>query len=275
MASPNRPSSLASQAAKERILVGAARDIGQLLLARILVALHVQGADLKTLQIAQQLLIVLEIEAHLGGHLMLARRVPKARRQNPDRLFDCTALAAELARAPVEGPQTVKNRAPYAELRIAAELYFFGRVELGKGIEQSHHAGRDQVFDIDVLGQPLVNPAGEKANNRQVLEQHPLLFASQHTALRRRRRIRRHSGRTPDNLCIALTSCRLDSHLFCRPSNLWSFRSNFRKARLSEELTAPFRPAAAAPPGNLSRSNHCQSWNHRLQPSPNVIARRT
>ncbi len=52
----------AAQTAKERILIGPSRDVGQLLFARILVALHMQGTDLEALQIAQQLLVFLEAE---------------------------------------------------------------------------------------------------------------------------------------------------------------------------------------------------------------------
>ena len=60
---------LAAQAAEERVLLGPAGNIGQFLFARVLVALHVQGADLKPLQIAQQLLVLLQAEPHLRGYL--------------------------------------------------------------------------------------------------------------------------------------------------------------------------------------------------------------
>jgi hypothetical protein len=69
MASASRPSSSPRRQRKSGILLGAAGHVGQLLLARILVALHVQGADLQALQIAQQLLVLLQAQPHLRGHL--------------------------------------------------------------------------------------------------------------------------------------------------------------------------------------------------------------
>jgi hypothetical protein len=45
-------------------------------------------------------------------------------------------------------------------------------IELGEGVHQPHHAGRDQVLDVHMLGQPLVNAAGQKAHDGQMLEQH-------------------------------------------------------------------------------------------------------
>src|SRR5208337_279063 len=113
----------AAQALKERILLGAARHVGQLLLPRVFVALDMQRADLESLEIAQQLLVILETDAHLGGDLALARRTAPAGRQHTDGLFDRAALAAQLARAPIEGAQTGEDRAPDAELCVDAKRH--------------------------------------------------------------------------------------------------------------------------------------------------------
>ncbi len=53
--------------------------------------------------------------------------------------------------------QAVENRAADAELCVAAaELYLLCGIEFCEGVHQSYHARRNQVFDIDVLRQPLV-----------------------------------------------------------------------------------------------------------------------
>jgi len=63
------------------------------------------------------------------------------------------------------------------------------RVELGEGVHQPHNPGRDQVFNVHMLGQALVNAAGQKAHDGQMLQQHPLLLAGENRQRRRRGRI--------------------------------------------------------------------------------------
>ena len=203
---------LALQAAEERVFIRPAGHIRQLLLARILVALEMQRADLQALQIAQQLLVLVQIHAQLPGHLRLGRRVSQPRRENANRLLDGAALAAQLARAPVQGSETVQNRAPDTELGVAAELHLLGRIELGKGVHQTHHAGRNQVFDVHVLGKPLVNAAGQKTHDRQMLEQDPLLLAGQHLGGRDRGRIA-VAWRPPRGPLLPRCGCRFNAHL--------------------------------------------------------------
>ena len=188
---------LAPQAAKERVFLRTARHIGQLLIARVLIALQVQGANLQALQIAQQLLVFFQLQLHLHRHLSLVRRAAHPRRQHPDCLLHRPALAAQLPRTPVQRSQTVQNRAPDAKLRIAAELHLFGRVELGEGVHQPHHPGRNHILDIHMLGQTLVNAARQEANNGQVFEQHPLLLAGQHWKLHTAGRITARRSTAP------------------------------------------------------------------------------
>ena len=145
-----------------------------------------QRADLESLEIAQQLLVILETNAHLRSDLGLARRTAEAGRQHADGLFDSAPLAAQFARAPIEGAQTVEDRAPDTELRVAAKLHLLFGIEFGKGVHQPDHARRDQILDVDVLRQPLMDAAREKTHDRQVLEQHALLLRGQ---------CRRHPGR--------------------------------------------------------------------------------
>ena len=187
MASVSRSSSSPRRQRKERVLLGTAGHIGQLLLAGVLVALHVQGADLQALQVAQQLLVLVQFQRHLGGHLRLARRVAHAGHQHPDGLFDGAALPAQFARAPVHRSQAIQNCAPDAELRVGAKLHLLGWVELGEGIHQPHDPGRNHILDIHVLGEALVNAAGEKAHNGQVFQQHPLLLDGEGRGMPKRR----------------------------------------------------------------------------------------
>jgi len=224
MASPSRSSS-------------SPRRQRKLLLARILVALHVQGADLQALQVAQQLLVILQLQRHLRGHLGLARGVPHPGHQHPDGLFDGAALPAQLARTPVESPQAVQNRSPDAELRITAKLHLLGGIELGEGIHQPHHTGRNHILDVHMLGQALVNAAGEKAHDGQVLEQHPLLLAGEH-------RDRRSGGRIPASSRAPARSPAQDALIPCRGRR---FYSHCRPLRRSTDLPAVQIPAGLPP----------------------------
>ena len=177
--------------------------------------LHVQRADLQTLQIAQQLLILIEPELHLGGNFGFARSPAEPRRQHADGLLDRAAFAPQLSRTPVESAQTVQNRAAYPELCVAAELHFFLGVELGEGIHETNHAGRNQVFNIDMLRQPFMNPPGKIAYDRQMFKQDSLLLAGEGCA-------RSGRGRIPAPYRAAahglqLPRCRRHLHSHCSP----------------------------------------------------------
>jgi hypothetical protein len=148
----------------------------------------VQRSDLQALQIAEKLLVLVEREIHLPSDLSLMRRPSHAGSQDADRLLDRTALAAQLARAPVERAQAVENRPADAELRIAAELHLLLRIELGESVQQPDYARRHEVFDIDVLRQPLMNAPGQEAHDRQMFEQDSFLLGS-HPGIAARRRI--------------------------------------------------------------------------------------
>src|ERR1700757_3790815 len=130
-----------------------------------------EGTDLEPLQVAKQLLVLLQSEPHFRSDLSFTGRPSKPRRKRADGLFHCPALAPKLPWAPVECAQAVENRAPNPELRIAPELNFLGRVKLRKRIHQTHNTCRNEVFNVYVLRQSVVNAPGQKAHHRQMLQQ--------------------------------------------------------------------------------------------------------
>ena len=44
-------------------------------------------------------------------------------------------------------------------------------IELGERVDQAHHAGRDQVVQLDVLWKPLVDPPRQVAHRGKVFQQ--------------------------------------------------------------------------------------------------------
>src|ERR1700737_4560905 len=97
-----------------------------------------QAADLESLQIPQQLLILIQVKFHLAGNLVLRRGTAQALRHRSDRLFDRTTLATQLARTPVQRAQRVQDRPANAELGVALELHLLAVVELGERIDQPY-----------------------------------------------------------------------------------------------------------------------------------------
>ena len=69
-----------------------------------------------------------------GGDLLLDRRTTETLGEGANRLFDGAALAAQLARTPVQGAQRIEDGATDAELGIALELDLLGVIELRKRI---------------------------------------------------------------------------------------------------------------------------------------------
>ena len=102
---------------------------------------------------------------------------------------NCAALAAQLARAPIERSQTVQNRTANAELRVTSKLHFLRGIKLREGIHQPDDPGRDKVLNIHVLRKPFMNAPGKKTNNWKVFEQYSLLFAVERRSRYRCRRI--------------------------------------------------------------------------------------
>jgi len=115
-------------------------------------------------------LVFLQVQTHLRRNFSFARRASKPRRENADRFFGGSSFASQIARAPVERTQAVKDGAANAELRVAAELDFLPRIEFGEGVHQANDSGRNQIFNIHVLREPLVNAAGEKTYDRKMFQ---------------------------------------------------------------------------------------------------------
>jgi hypothetical protein len=107
-----------------------------------------------------------------------------------DCLLDGAALATQFSRTPVKSAQVVENCATDTELRIAAELDLFGWVELTEGVEQSYHPGAVEIFDRDMLRQPLMDTPGDKAHDGQVLDHELFLLGSEQICGSRAQRLR-------------------------------------------------------------------------------------
>ena len=135
-----------------------------------------QRSDLKTLQITQQLLVLLDPEAQFRGHFGLSWRSSKTCCQDTNCLFNGPALAPKLPRTPIEGAKAVENRSANSKLGIAAKLDFLGRVELDEGVHQTNNSSGDQVLDVHMLRQSLVDPPCNETDDGQMLEQEPFLF---------------------------------------------------------------------------------------------------
>jgi hypothetical protein len=129
-----------------------------------------------------------------------------------------------------------------------------------------------------MLRQPLVNAAGQKADDGQMLEQHPLLLgwsacpeapgSPADTRLGAARRM-------PPDFPLAAS---IDSHFSPSPSRKPqdpAFSDSPACQPLSARLSAPFPPAAAESRRNLPGRDHRQTRQHRLQPALDVITGRT
>src|SRR5579883_2780767 len=140
--------------------------------------LQMQRANLQPFQFAEQLMVITKLQTQLCSNLVFRRRSSQPCRQHADRLFDGPSLAAQIARAPVERPQTVKNGPAYTELSIAAKLHLLGWIKLLKRIQESKHPRTYQLFHFHMLRQPLMNTPCNVAHHRQVLQHNLLLLRS-------------------------------------------------------------------------------------------------
>src|SRR5271156_1918295 len=122
----------------------------------------------ETVEFGQNILIFLERLPELIRHLLLERCPPEPRSQYTNRFLDNAALAAKLTRSPVHIAEAVQDSSFDPELRIGAKLCFLPRIELIGCIDQAKYAGTYKIFQVDILRQLFVNPAGYKSNHGKI-----------------------------------------------------------------------------------------------------------
>ncbi len=59
---------------------------------------------------------------------------------------------------------------------VGLELHVLARIEFFNRVDQSHHAGMDQIVQRHLRGQPVVNAPRDVFHLRQMLEQKLLAF---------------------------------------------------------------------------------------------------
>src|SRR5438128_2611741 len=88
-------------------------------------------------------------------------------------LLQPTRLAAQVARAPIQLPQTVENGSSNTKLGITAELHMLGAVVLVQGIDQSENASVHQILQRNVAGQAFVDAASDVTHLRELFHKNP------------------------------------------------------------------------------------------------------
>ncbi len=81
---------------------------------------------------------------------------------------------AQVARRPVELPQAVQDRSLDPVLRITVEDHLLFRIVLARGVEQTQHAGVNQVVKVDVHRKVLMYPHRDGLHQRKVIEHNPV-----------------------------------------------------------------------------------------------------
>ena len=106
----------------------------------------------------------------------LVRGASKSSCKNPDGRLYRSSLSPKIPGTPVQHAETVENGSANSELRVAAKLHFLAWVEFCKCIHETHYASGYQIFNLYVLRKLLMNPSGQKANDRQMLQEQFLLL---------------------------------------------------------------------------------------------------
>ena len=88
--------------------------------------------------------------------------------------FSLLALRAHQPRHPVHRPQLVEHRAADTRHAVGFELHAARQVERVDRVHQAEHAGRDQVVQLDAVGQPRPDPLAVVLHQRQVLLDEPI-----------------------------------------------------------------------------------------------------
>ncbi len=124
--------------------------------------------QLAALQLHQQLLVVGQRHVQGDGNLGLGRRAALLLLQLLDRLLDGARVAAQPARQPVRAAQLVQDGATDALGGIELELHALGFFVARQRVEQPHHAGLDQVVELDAGRQLHHHLVGDAAHQRCV-----------------------------------------------------------------------------------------------------------
>src|SRR5207249_11246073 len=88
-------------------------------------------------------------------------------------LLQPTRLAAQIARAPIQLPQTVENGSANTKLGITAELHMLGAVVLVQRINQSENASVHQILQRNVAGEAVGEAARDVTHLRELFHKNP------------------------------------------------------------------------------------------------------
>ena len=164
--------------AEDRVLgLGVLEGVDQAELVALLAAdaeQLVERHDVDERDLAEDLVQVVERDAHLGGDLGLGGRAVQLGLEAGVGLLDLARLVADRARDPVDRPQLVDDRAADAADRVGLELDRALEVELLDGVDQPEDAVRDEVGLLDVRRQADADPAGDVLHQRRVVQDQPL-----------------------------------------------------------------------------------------------------
>jgi len=168
---------LRAEALEERCFLGLGWDaVGEIFFFAIARKLDLQAAEFEAVEFGEQGLQLAKVDTHPVGDFIFIRRASELAGKLGAGGFDEAAFATQVARAPVEFAETVKDSAPDAELGVRTELHVLGQIELVEGVDESEDAGIDQVFEGHVARQPIVNAAGDVADMGKLFHEHALAF---------------------------------------------------------------------------------------------------
>src|SRR5579875_1247069 len=159
---------LRSQADEVGVLFGRVGEIDAGLFAG---KLRFEAAQLEAAQFAEELLELLQLHAQLGGDFFVAGGAAEGGVQAGMGLLDAARLAAQLARAPIEGAQAVENGAANAEFGVRGQGDVFAGVVLAHRVHQADDARLHQIVERDVARQAIMDAAGDQMHLGQLFQQ--------------------------------------------------------------------------------------------------------
>src|SRR5579872_2143807 len=121
-------------------------------------------------QIDHHLTPPVDLDAELRRDLGLRRIALQRGRELPRSCLYLLMTPPQIARCPVQLPQTIENRSLDPVLGIARKGDLLGRIVLRRSIEQPQYPRMDQVIKIHVYRQVLVYANGNRLHQRQMLE---------------------------------------------------------------------------------------------------------
>src|SRR6202521_1468811 len=166
---------LRAEALEEGCFLGLGWDVvGEIFFFAVARRLDAQAAEFKAVQLSEQGLQFLKLDAHLLGDFMFVGGASEFSGKLGIGGVDQAAFAPQFARAPVEFAEIVEDSAADAELGIRTELHVLREIELIEGVDKPDDAGMDQVFEGHVAGQPVVNAAGDVTDLGKLFHEYPL-----------------------------------------------------------------------------------------------------